>query len=312
MNVLTAFFGALRSVLMAPRLVALLWLTLLLVAVPFGLMMQREIAHDIGPSRVQHDLRERMDRVWLGEFHDRSETLGQTLEPATTSRVDFLRNLDLLFSGRLFTEHPGLVAAGIGYALLWLLLLGGVIDRFARGGGKLVLSQFLAASGRYFPRLFLVTLVSAVGYGAIYRLATWGFAAIEEATRDVTVEATVLKYYLLASLPILLLTALVMTISGYARIAAVVEERSAWTALGRGARFVLQRPVSVLSLALLVTLAALAIVALRTVATPGVGESTGWGILGVFLVGQLFVVSRLILRVTRVGAELALFRSLRR
>lgn len=312
MNVMKAFWTALRSVLSAPKLVALLWITLLLAAVPFGLLMQREISSDIGASRVHLDLRERMDMVWLSEFRERNGALGRTLEPGTTSRADFLGNLDLLFSGRLFTQHPSLVAAGVGYALVWLLILGGVIDRFARGGGKFVLSQFLAAGGRYFSRLLILTGVSAVGYWAIYYLARLGYGAIETATRDVTVEGTVLKYYLLGAVPVLLMTALVMMIADYARIASVVEERSAWTALGRGARFVVQRPVQILGLALLVTLVALGIVALRTVSTPGVGESSALGILGVFLVGQLFVVSRLVLRVTRVGAELALYRSLRR
>jgi len=311
MIVMKAFWSSLRSVLAAPGLVALLWLTLLLAAVPFGVTMQREISQDIGASRVHHELRERMDMVWLGEFRERTTTLGRSLEPATVSRVDFLRNLDLLFSGRLFSQHPGLVAAGVGYGLVWLLILGGVIDRFARGGGRLVLSQFLAAAGRYFPRLALLTGVSAMGYWAIYRLALWGFGAIERATGDVTVEATILKYYLLAALPILLLTALVMLIADYARIAAIVEERGAWTALGRGARFVAQRPLRVLGLAFVVTLLALAVVALRTYATPGVSESDPFGILAVFIIGQVFVVSRLILRVTRVGAELALYRAFR-
>lgn len=312
MSVVSAFWQSLRFVFASPRLVALLWLTVLLAAVPFGLLMKHEISRDIGASRVHLDLRERMDLVWLGEFRERSGPFGRTLEAGTTSRVDFLRNLDLLFSGRLFAEHPSLVAGGVGYALVWLFILGGVIDRFARGGGRLVLSQFLAAGGRYFPRLAVLTGVSAVGYWAIYRLASWGFRAIEDASRDVTVEATVLKYYLLAAVPVLLAAAVVMMIADYARVAAVVEERDAWTALARGARFVAQRPVKVFGLALLVTLLALGIVALRTAVAPGVGESTTPGILAVFLVGQLFVVSRLALRVSRVGAEVALYRSHRR
>ena len=312
MNVFKALWKSCRFVLATPRLLAILWITLLLTAAPLGLMMQREIASDIGASRVHLDLRERMDMVWLGEFGDRGGFLGRTLKPVTASGADFLGNLDLLFSGRLFTESPGLVSVGIGYALVWLLILGGVIDRFARGGGKVILSQFLAAAGRYFPRLLALTAVSATGYWGVYWLAEKGFTAIEAATRDVTVEATVLKYYLLAAIPVLLLTAIVMMISDYARIAAVVEERSAWTALGRGARFVVQRPLQVFGLALIVTLAALAIVALRTVATPGVGESSLLGILGVFLIGQLFVASRLALRLIRIGSQLSLYRALRR
>ena len=312
MSVLTAFYSALRSTLAAPRLLLVLWLTLLLAAAPFGLLMQHEIARDIGASRVQEQLRQRMDMVWLSEFRDRGGSMRGAFEPVTTSRLDFLHNLDLLFSGRLFSQHKALVAAGVGYAVVWLLTLGGVIDRFARGGGRFVLSQFLAACGRYFPRLAVVTAVSAVGYWVLYRLARFGYGAIEAANSDLTVESTLLTYYLLAAIPLLVLAALVMVIADYARIAAVTEERGGWSALARGFRFVSRRPWSVFALALIVALSGGLLVALRTLLAPGVGEATTLGILGVFLVGQLFVAARLVLRVTGVGAELALYRALRR
>lgn len=311
MNVWTAFWSALRSTLAAPGLIVLLWLTLLVAAVPFGLVMQHEVSQDIGASRVHVELRERMDMLWLGEFHERADTLGRTLEPATTSRADFLFNLDLLFSGKLFGVHPGLLAAGVGYALVWLLMLGGVIDRFARGAGKLVLSQFLAACGRYFPRLLVLTTLSATCYAGLYWGAGQAYRALERWLQDETVESTVIGYYLLAAAPILLVTVLVMLIVDYARLAAVLEEQGPWSALGRGARFVMRRPGKVLTLALLVTIAVAGLVALRTLAAPGVGESSVPGIVAVFLVGQLFVAGRLVLRVVGIGAELALYRALR-
>jgi len=312
MTVIKAFWNALGSAISAPRLIALLWLTLLLSAAPFGLAMQRAIAHDIGASRVHVDLRERMDMVWLGEFRERAGDLGRTFDVTTSSRVDFLHNLDLLFSGRLFTGHPGLVSAGVGYVLIWLLLLGGIIDRFARGGGRFVLSQFLGAGGRYFSRLLVLTGLSALGYWAIYRAAAWGYEALEEATRDITVEGTVLKYYLLGALPVLLAAAAVMMIFDFARVAAVVEERGAWSALGRGARFVVGQPFKVLGLVLLVSSITVGVVALRTIVLPSVGESDALGVLLVFVVGQLFVVSRLLFRVARVGAQLTLYKQARR
>jgi hypothetical protein len=311
MNVMTAFASATRSTLAAPKLILMLWLTLLAAALPFGLMLQREIAGDIGASRVHVELRQRMDMVWLGEFQERAATLGKTLEPRTSSRADFLSNLDQLFSGKLFERPVGLVAAGVGYALVWLLLLGGVIDRFARGGGKLVAAPFLAACGRYFSRLLVLTVFSAAGYGALYWAARRLYEVLEKSTQDVTVETTVLGYYLLGALPLVLGAGLVMMIIDYARLAAVVEERGAWSALGRGARFVVRRPGSVFGLALLVTLLALGLIALRTVVLPGVGESSVLGIVAVFMIGQLFVMARLVLRVVRVGAELALYRDLR-
>lgn len=312
MMVLRAFSTGLRSALASPRLLLLLWCVLLMAAVPFGLVMQQEIADDIGASRVHLDLRQRLDAVWLGEFSSRAESLGQTLEPATAGRVDFLRNLDLLFGGRLFSQHRGLVAAGVGYALVSLLMLGGVIDRFARGGGRFVLSQFLGACGRYFGRLLKLTALSTVLYWGVYRGAKWVYVTLERGVQDVTVEATVLRYYLLAAVPILLLAALVMMVFDYARIAAILEEQpGTLRALSRGLRFVFDHPVAVLALAVLVGLCVIGLVALRTVLAPGVGEATVLGIGLVFLLGQLFVAARLALRLTLVAAELALYRGLR-
>jgi hypothetical protein len=187
-----------------------------------------------------------------------------------------------------------------------------VIDRSARGAGRFVLSQFLGACGRYFGRLLKLTALSAGLYWGVYRCARWGYVALERSLQDVTAEATVLGYYLLAAVPVLVLTALVMVVVDYARIAAILEEeRGSLRALGRGLRFVSRHPASVLGLAVLVGLCGVGVVALRTALAPGVGEATALGIALVFLLGQLFVAARLVLRLTLVAAEVALYRDLR-
>jgi hypothetical protein len=310
--VLRSLVNAIRATLAAPKLLAFIWAVLLLVALPLGVSMRHAIQEDVGGSRIHEDLRERMDMTWMSEFRDRNEQLGAGFRPATLSRADFLYNVDLLFSGDLFAQQPALVAAGLVYALVWLLTLGGVVDRFARGGGRFVLSQFLAACGRYFGRLLRLAVLSAPLYWGLYALARWAYRAIEEGVRDVTVESTVIAYYVAAAVPLLLLVGLVKTTFDYARIASVVdEERNSFKALQRGLRFVFRRLLAVLGLALLVTLGVVALVALRTFAAPGVGESTVLGVIAVFVVGQLFLLARLTLRLGLVGAELMLYRKLR-
>jgi len=307
-----AFTSGLRLAAASPKLLGVLWLLLLLAALPFGLAMQQEIEEGIGASQVEQDLRGRMDKVWLGEFHESSPGLGGTLQPERASRVDFLHNLDLLFGGRLFEQHRGLVAGGVGYALCWVLLLGGLIDRYARGGGRFVFSQFLAAGGRYFLRLFKLTLIAAPLYWGLFLVAKWGYGRIGDAVRDVTVEKTVLGYYLAAAIPLLLTVAVVMAVIDYARVAAVLEEEpGVLRALLRGFRFVVRQPVTVLGLALLVTLCSLGLIALRTLVTPSAGDGTALGIVGLFLLGQVFVVGRIILRLTLVAGEMSLYRRLR-
>jgi len=312
MVVLKAFVDGFSATLKAPRLLALLWLTLLLAAVPFGLLMRQSIADDIGGSRAHVELRQRMDMLWLDEFHDRAPALAEALKPVRLARADFLHNLDLLVGGRLFSQNPALVAAGVGYALIWLLTLGGVVDRFARGGGRFVLSQFLAACGRYLGRLLRLTAVAALIYWLLYLAARWVFTAIEAGTQDVTKEASILAYYLLTSLGFALVVGLVMMVFDYARIASVLdEETNTLLALERGLLFVVRHPWSVVALALLMVVATLGLIALRTLVAPGVAEAQAGTILLVFLFGQLFVLARLASRLALVGAEASLYRALR-
>lgn len=309
---LRAFAAGLRAAFTAPRLLLLVWAALLLAAAPFGLLMQQEIERDIGGSRVHAELRQRMDLSWLDELHARSTGLGGELTPDTAGRVDFLRNADLLFSGELFARHRGLVAAGVAYALVWLLLLGGVLDRFARGRGRLVLSPFLAACGRYFPRLLRLAAVSAGLYWLLYRAARWAYGALDPTLVDVTSESAIFAYYLALAIPLLVLAGVVMAIVDYARLASVLdEEPNTLRALLRGLRFFAGNAASCLGLALLVTFAVAGLIAARTALAPGVGESTVLGILGVFAVGQAFILLRLGLRLSFVAAEMALYRARR-
>jgi hypothetical protein len=305
-----AFTMGLRTAVDSPKLLAMLWGLLLLAAVPFGLAMQHEIQDAIGPSRVGQTLLERMDLVWLGEFREGSDGLRSTLQPATTSAVDLLHNLDLALGGRLVLQQRALVAAGLGYALLWLLLLGGLIDRYGRGEERPGLSQLLAAGGSNFLRLLALALLAASLYVGLFFAASWTFKKLGLALRDVTAEATVLQCYLAASALLLLILALVMLVFDYAKVAAVLEdEKNPLKALRRGFRFVTRRSFTVGGLAGLVATCALALIALRTLADPGTAESTVVGVVAVFLLGQLFLLGRIVLRLALVAGEVALYRT---
>lgn len=308
-----AFFKGLAAAFTAPKLLCLLWVVVLLAAAPFGLLLQQEIQGDIGASRVHTKLRQGMDLEWLDEFHAHSTGFGSDLTPDTVSRLDFLRNVDLVLSGRLLQRRRGLVAAGAVYAVVWLLLLGGVIDRFARGRGRLVLSQFLAACGRYFPRLLRLGGVSALLYWLLYVGARRAYGALDPTLRGVTAESTIFGYYLALAVPLLLLAGVVMAIVDYARIASVLEEEpNTLRALLRGLRFFGHNAGSCLGLALLVGLCVAGLVAVRTAYGPGVGEATPLAIVGVFALGQAFLLVRLALRLSFVAGEMALYRARRR
>jgi hypothetical protein len=306
-----ALFGGLADVLASPRLLVLVWLVLLLVALPAGVLIEESIHASIGASRVDESLREGLDLAWLGEYTSRARGLEETLQPSIVGRGALFDNLESWFSGTLFLDTRT-VAFGAAYALLWLFLLGGALDRFARRERRFVLAPFVATGVRFFPRLLRLTLISGLLYFAIYRFARWLFPWIEELTRDVTVERQALFAHLAGALVVVGLLALVNLLFGYAKIAVVYEgKRSSLGALLRAARFVAGHPGKAIGLYLGLALITLTVIASYASVAPGPDQSTALGIALAFLVGQLFLLARLALRLTFFSAQMRLYESSR-
>ena len=304
-----ALVGGLGDALASPRLLAVLWLVLVLVALPAGVLIEESLHGAIGASRADEGLRQGLDLSWLGEYASRASGLETTVRASLVGRGAVFDNLESWFSGELFLDWRT-VAFGAAYALVWLFLLGGALDRFARRERQLVLAPYMAASARFYPRLLRLTVVSGLLYFAIYRLARWLFPWIERLTRDVTVERHVLLAYLGGALVIVALLGLVNLVFGYAKIAVVYEgRRSSLGALVRAARFVARRPGKALGLYLALALLAVALIGLYALLAPGAGQSTVLTITLAFLAGQLFLVARLALRLTFFSAQTRLYES---
>lgn len=302
-----ALLGGVGDTLASPRQLMVLWLALLLVALPAGVLIEESIHASIGASRVDESLRRGLDLGWLGEYASDARGLEQTLERSIVGRGAVFDNLEAWFSGALFLDTRT-VAFGAAYALIWLFLLGGVVDRFARRERKFVLAPFMAAGARFFPRLLRLTLVSGVLYFGIYRLARWLFPWIERMTRDVTVERQALLLNLLGAAVVIALLGLVNLVFGYAKIAVVFEgRRSSLGALMRAARFVAVNTGKAIGLYLALALVALLVIAAYALLAPGPGQATAVGVVLAFLAGQLFLVARLALRLTFFSAQLRLY-----
>ncbi len=311
MRILHLIRDGLRQAFAVPRVLLLLWLVNLLFAVPVSLMIREALADSFGSSRVAETMREGFDRGWHAEFLSEAGDLEKTFRPSVTGSGAVLDNLEAWWSGDLFADaYPGIVALGIGYAVLWAFLLGGVLDRLARPGEPLALDRFFAAGGRCFPRFFGLALTSGVAYAAIYQLGRLLYGWIEDASRDVTTEKTVLAWLLAASALVVLLLVVVRMVFDYAKIAAVLEDRPgvfrlAWA----GLRFVLSRPLATLGVTLGFGVLGALLFALYLWLAPGVGQSSLAGVVLAFLGSQLYLVARLAVRLGLLGGEMSLYRS---
>jgi hypothetical protein len=256
---------------------------------------------------VGDELARGFDLGWYGEYEARARGLEATLRPSVAGAGAFLDNLEAFWSGQLFAGFGGfrgLVATGVGYAVLWTFLLGGVVPRLA-GAAR---GSFWATAVRNFPRFLALAVAAWSLYAAVYLLARRVFPWIEGMTRDVTAERAVLLWNLLAALVLVALLVAVRTAVDYARIALVLDER---LGLARGAlagaAFLLRRPLVALTPLAAVALAGGAALAVYAWLAPVAGPGSALGVAVAFAWGQLAVAARIGLRLSLLGAEAAVF-----
>ena len=308
MSVVKGIFVGLWRAVASPGLVVWLWLVNLVVALPAAGVISESLRSSIGASLVHQDMAAGFDMDWYGEFREGAYGLEATFTPTVVGVGAFYSNIEDWLFGGLFRQFPGVVALGAVYALLWVLFVGGILDRFTDSGGFFRLSRFFTVGGRFFFRFLRLAVFSGVLYFLVYRFAGWLFGRIDDWTRDVTVEGTVLATVLLGTAFVALLLSLVNVVFDYAKIATFVEERrSMLLAALRGLRFVLSHPARTLGLYFGLGSLGVVLLALYGYVAPGAAQSTVTGVVVAFLVGQAYLIAKLMLRLAFYGGELSIY-----
>lgn len=301
----------LRRAVASPGLVATLWLASLLFALPASLLVGRSLDRSFGSSRVAERMAAGFDMDWHAEYRAAAEGLETTFTPTVAGPGPLLDALEAWWSGDLFTLEPGLVATGAGFALLWIFLIGGVLDRFAHPRARPGWEGFAAAGGRYFGRFLLLALVAGVAYFLIYLGGRGLYGWIEDATRDVTSERTVLLLMLAAAAAVVAALHAVRLVFDLARVAVVVGERRGTVAsLGAGLRLAFRHPFRTGGLYLAFVLLGLALGGLGALVLPGAGPGSWPGIVLAFVLVQAVLAGRILLRLGLLAGEVELFRAL--
>jgi hypothetical protein len=301
--------GARRAV-GSPVILVWLWLINLAVAAPAAWVVTVSVEDAIGGSRVHERLREGFDMEWYGEYTSGAYGVASTLTPSHAGAGAFYDNLEDLLTGGLFVSPLFVIVAGVCYALLWLLMLGGALDRYADRDTRPGIRRFFAAGGRFFFRLARLAVLSGVLYAAVYWLSRRMFAWMEEATRDVTVGSTIFYYSLLIWALTAVLLTLIHACFGFAKVAIVVEgRRSMLLAAVRGFVFVATHPARTLGLYYGFLLLSGLLLVVYAIVAPGVGQQTYETVIQAFAWGQLFLLLKLFLRLSLLGGQTALYQT---
>ncbi len=305
MTVLAAFRDGLQRVERAPALLAGLWLSSFLLALPFALLLRAAMIEHLGASLAAETAAQGVNFDWWNEFLAQSGGLGQTFVPAVLGFAAVLKNLSSVVDRVAVATPIAFVLAA--HLLIATFLMGGVLDRLARDR-RIGSSAFFAACGRFFFRLLRLQMIAAAAYALLFTsIHEWLFGVLfGQVTRDLTVERTAIVYRALLYLLFASLLAVINVHFDYAKIRLVVEDRrSAIGAVVSGARFIRRNAGAAAGLYLLDTLAFAAVVGVYALVAPGArGGAAMW--IG-FAIAQLYITLRVGVRLLFAASEIALF-----
>ena len=303
-----AFRDGIGRVAGAPALLAGVYLATLLAAVPLALALHGSIESHLGASVAAERAAEGVHWAWWEEFQAQAEGIEQTFAPSIIGFAAPLANLSALADG----DGPpaALVALPVLYIAVWSFLIGGILDRLARGR-RVTAAGFFAACGVHFFRFCRLAVVAGAAYWALFGvLHGWLFDDLYgAATRDVTVERTAFLIRIALYLAFAAVLLPVNMLFDYVKIRIVVEDRrSVIGALLAAGRFVRRRPAATLGLYLLAGLLFLLVLAAYAALAPGASGGGAWVWL-TLIVGQAYIAARLAVKLVFYAAQTAYFQS---
>lgn len=292
----------------APAIIGGVFALTFLLALPLALTMRGLIETQLGRSTVAESVAGGANYDWWQEFTSQATGLGTTFTPTIIGFAATLDNISSLLDGQ--REIVPVASALAVYLAGWLLISGGIVDRYARQRPTRA-HGFFAAGGVFFFRFLRLAVAAAIVYWWLFTYVhAWLFVDwYPRLTRDLSVErnAFVIRTLLYALFGALLAAANLLF--DYTRIRLVVEDRrSVFGALAAAVRFIARRPGPAVGLyALNAAMFALTL-AVWAVVAPGARGTGGW-IWIAFAAGQFYIVARLLLKLHFLASQTALFQA---
>jgi len=308
MTALASWMGGWRRVAQTGGLVLGVHALSFLLALPLALVLRDQIAAQLGSSLAAGAVADGVNNDWWGEFTAQASGLGTTFTPSIIGFASTLDTVSRVLDARY--PPPSVMWLLGGYLALWTFLSGGILDRYARQRPTRA-HGFFSASGRLFFRLARLTAMAGITYWLLFKYVhPWLFLdVLRDLTRGLGVERTAFLWRLLFYVVFGTVLLTINLAVDYARIRLVVEDRrSALGALRASLRFLWRHPLQVTALYALNAAGFVLLLALWSVAAPGVYGS-GLAMWTAFAAGQLYLLARLAIKLHFLASQTALFQS---
>lgn len=300
-----AWFGGLWRVARAPWILALAYAALLAITLPLGLILHRDLPPPSQPLIIEPGAGPAPNLEWVVELTTGRGGLLGSLTPTVIGVAAPLDNLDRLLDGR----RPPLfvIAVSAISMVVWAWLWGGAIARYS-GSGR----PFFTSCGRFFAAILKISAAGVLAAIALYLTVQpllFDFAG--PALAAGASERAAFFWRVALAVPFIAMLTVTTLIADYARISLVLNgETSMMSAIADAIGIIRANPGAVL---MLVIVSAVLLAGL--LATYGAFEFIPGGsvpTLGrVILIGQGFIVTRIVLRLVNAAAQVALVQRIR-
>jgi len=309
MTIREAFGGGLRRVHGAKRYLFLVYAINLVIALALGAVLANAIRTSLGSSLAADNLRRGFDGLWFQGFSAHARGLSSTFDPSVVGIGAVFNGLDSFLRGDLFGGYVGIVAVGLLYLLMWTFFSAGFISVYRQESGE---RSFWAEGARFFPRFLILAILAGILYYVIFHFVfRWLSSGVDALTRNVVDERIAFAYTLIKYLIVWLLVYAVNLTFDYGKILTVVRDHgNALTAPLKALGFVLGNLGRTAGLYVSVGLVWIVLMFVYWLIAPGAGQASALAIFGAFLLGQLYIVSRIWTRCLFYGSQTALYEGL--
>lgn len=294
----------------ATKMVLFLFMLNFIFSLILAIPMYNSLKESVGQSEVGNRLAAGFDYLWYEEFQDQAEGLETTFSPSLIGKGAILNNLESLIQMSFFFSSPILIAFGLSYLILRVLLAGGILSVFNQDVPRFAMKEFFQGAGAHFIRFLGLMLLSWI---FILVITTFLLNALHSIISDISAESVseVTPFLLRLALSALTFSFLlfVQMVFDYARIKTVLEDsRNIIKVTLEAFGFVLKHPFSTFGLFYFIILIQIIITVAYILLKEIIPQTNFLLVLAVFILQQMFIFTVIWIRCLLYSSQMAFYR----
>jgi len=295
MKIFKAFQIGIRSVNDSKRYILLVYFLNLTVAIILGLALGESLQNSMGSSLASENMAQGFDGLWYDSFSAQATGLAATFDASVTGFGAILNGLDAFVTGTLFNNYIGIIGAGLLYLLMWTFFSAGFISGYNDHEER---HFFFQQAALFFPRFVILAILAGVFYFILFFFVmNWLSLAVDALTRE-TIDERIHFIYVIIKYAVLWFVIWNLNLLfDYSKIIIVQQDhKNALTAPIKALRLILSNFRKTFGLYLLIGICWIVFMLIYWLIAPGAGDSSIVIILGIFLLGQVYLLSRFWIR----------------